>query len=55
MAPPLLIGGLAGLSGLPRYLRLLLGLLALDLEPILGSHRCRVEREHDRLLTHLIQ
>ena len=55
MASPFLVGGLAGLPGLPRDIRLLLGLLALDLEPILGIGRCRNQGERDLLHLHLAE
>ena len=50
MPPPLLISGLTGLSGLPRHLCLLLGLLALNLRPILSGPWLLAQREH-RLLS----
>ena len=49
MPLPLLVGGFAGLSGLPRHLCLLLGLLALDLRPILGSLWPLAQWEHHLL------
>ena len=49
MPPPLLIGGLTGLSGLPRHLCLLLGLLALNLRLILGGPWLLAQREHHLL------
>ena len=53
MPPPLLIGGLTGLSGLPRHLCLLLGLIALSLRPSIGVLRRRAQRKHDLFDLHL--